>query len=248
MLRSLTTLAVFTFTFPACSNVTADELAGETAADDAAGGKADATAVDGAYTYFAVTPDLRKCLSPVCGGYFAARVNRSTTTCSNGHVAGSCYVAELDWSESNLPDALSQKLIDAAGKDASSGGVYAIARGRIAAQTYGNFGNLGRLVVTEAWVAESDSGSDGVFVKVKDNGIRCITVPCPSLTEKGLNTSRSANLAEIEWAPAGFTDREIEGFTSSLYAGGVILAGDRYTVPPHAKGRTATQAYHRLAP
>ena len=32
---------------------------------------------------------------------------------------------------------------------------------------------------------------DGVFAKVFENGIRCIAAPCPTLTEKGLNTGNT---------------------------------------------------------
>jgi hypothetical protein len=237
--------------FAACtSEDTTDELAGETAADDAGEGKADSGAPDGAYTYFSIERDERKCLSPVCGGFFLKRLNRTTTVCANGHSSASCYTPELDWHETNLDVDQQQKLLDAAFKGAYNGPVYGIVRGRFASKTYPGFGNLGRFVVTEAWVAETDAVADGVFVKVKDGGIRCIAAPCSSTIEKGLNTSRSAMIADIDWSPAGLTDREIEGFVQDLFKpNGALIAGSRYTVTQdgrHAKARTATAAYHML--
>ena len=74
--------------------------------------------------------------------------------------------------------------------------------------------------------------------------------PCPTITEKGLNESRSADIAAIDWSYAGLQEREVESFQAALSTdSGVILAGDRYTVHENgrsAKGRTATAAYSRL--
>ncbi|MDB4954544.1 MAG: hypothetical protein JWO36_2113 [Myxococcales bacterium] len=252
MLRSLMAVAALPLIFgSACATQSStDELAGETAADNVADGKADG-AVDGAYTYFQVSADLRKCLSPVCGGYFMARVNRSTTVCANGSSAASCYVPQLDWTEAHLRDDQQAKLLDAASQDATSDGVRALVRGRFASKTYPGHGNLGRFVVTEAWVAETSAVSGGVFVRVRDGGVRCIAAPCASTIEKGLNISRSAMIAEIDWSPAGLSSNEIQGFVDDLFTpSGAIIAGDRYTVTEagrHAKGRTATAAFHRLA-
>jgi len=234
--------------FAACAqSAPTDELAGETAADDAVDGKADA-AVDGAYTYYEVWTDLRKCASPICGGYFVARLNRSYTTCVDHQDRAACYVPTLDWSESLLAT-VQDKLVSAANADAMSPGVRAIVRGRFAPQQYAQ-GNLGRFIVTEAWVEEGDAVSDGVFVRAKTNHVQCITAPCPTITEKALNTSRSANIAGIEWSLASLTDRETESFQAALSTdSGVIIAGDRYTVTENghnAKGRTATAAYSRL--
>ena len=233
----------------ACSATTAtDELAGESTADDAVDGKADA-AVDGAYTYFEISRDLRKCASPICGGYFVARLNRSYTSCVDHVDRASCYVPALDWSEAGLSDGLQQKLVDAAQIDATTMGVHAIVRGRFAPQQYAQ-GNLGRFIVTEAWVEEGDAVSDGVFVRAKTNHIQCIAAPCPTITEKALNKSTTANIAAIDWSLAGLQEREIESFQTALSTdGGVIIAGDRYTYSENgrtAKGRTATAAYSRL--
>src|SRR3954454_19427534 len=102
MLRLTGALGAITLLLGACvASGPTDELAGETSADDAIDGKADG-AVDGAYTYFEVWSDLRKCASPVCGGFFLARLNRSYTTCADHTSKAACYVPALDWSEANL--------------------------------------------------------------------------------------------------------------------------------------------------
>lgn len=252
MLRSLKALAAVSFLFAsACSSTSEpDELAGESADDAALDGKAD-TAVDGAYTYFEIWRDMKKCAAPSCGGFYLQRLNRSTTVCHNGKSQWSCYVPQLDWAESKLRPDLQSSLIDAAGRDALAPGVIAIVRGRFAPKSYSGFGNLGRFVVTEAWVAEGNGVSDGVFAKVRDNGVRCIQSPCPTVTEKGLNTSRSANIHSLDWSVGGFEDDQISKMAMELVTrpSGVIIAGDRYTFKENginAKGRTVTAAYRRL--
>jgi eight-cysteine-cluster-containing protein len=252
MSRSLkAALAISILSISACaSDGVHDELAGETDEDAAEGGKADG-AIDGAYTYFEIYKDLRKCAAPSCGGFFLHRLNRTSTVCHNGSSRWSCYVPSLDWSESQLGDDQQSNLIDAAVRDATSYGVVAIVRGRFGAQSYSGFGNLGRFIVTEAWVAENNAVSDGVFTRVHDNGVRCITTPCPTIGEKALNTSRSANVHGLDWAVAGFDDEQIGKLSTEMVAslGGIIIAGDRYTFKENnqnAKGRTVTAAYRRL--
>jgi len=47
--------------------------------------------------FYSVRPDYRRCVSPLCGGYFVKRVNQSRTRCVNGRLMSECYVAEIDW-------------------------------------------------------------------------------------------------------------------------------------------------------
>src|SRR5262249_27080513 len=157
---------------------------------------------------FAISADLRKCAAPACGGFFLARLNRSTTICHDG-TAESCYTPVLDWSEAALGADLQAQLVDGATPDATSGGTRPIVPGRVAASNTTPVPSLGRFIVTEAWLGEADAQASGVFVKVVDNGTRCITEPCPWLTERGLNTSRSATIDEIDWSYAEFTTDQL---------------------------------------
>jgi hypothetical protein len=252
MNRSLIALAALPFFATACASSDAtDELGGETAADEALDSKADALGTEaGVYTYFEVWKDLRKCASPSCGGYFLHRLNRTSTSCHNGQLKWSCYVPELDWTQVDLSDEVKAKLEDGAMRGASTYGAIALVRGRFGAKTFTGFGNLGRFIVTEAWLAENDSISEGVFVKAADNGVRCIQAPCATVTEKALNTSRAANIAGIDWSVGGFDDEQIATYALDMTKpSGVIFAGDRYSFRENnvwAKGRTATAVYRRL--
>lgn len=233
---------------PACaSSDTDDELLADSTDDAAIAGKADS--VDGAYTYYSIKIDMRRCASPMCGGFFLSRVNRTTTTCHNGTTATKCYTPVLDWSEANLDQGQQDKLIGAAAKINST---FALVRGRFAPKnTTTPQPNLGRFIVTEAWIAEGPNVADGVFARVTQNGIRCIAAPCPSLTEKGLNTANTANISDLDFTPSDLSDREVQGFVDQYTApGGIIVAGDRYTFKfqgRSGKGRTVTNAFHRLA-
>ena len=133
----------------------------------------------------------------------------------------------------------------------SSHGAIAIVRGRFAPKTYARLGNLGRFIVTEAWVAESDAVSDGVFAQGarQRHPLHRGAVPDAS-TEKGLNTSRIGEhrrastgrwRASTRSRDRGLRDRAVRRSTAS------IIAGDRYTFNENgrtAKGRTATAAFH----
>jgi hypothetical protein len=223
-----------------------DELVGEAAGSQALDG-----AVDGAYTYFGITADLRRCPSPLCGGWFLARVNRATTSCHDGRPAATCYTPVLDWSDANLSAAQQAKLLDASSRDAGSGDVYAIVRGRFARTNSTPQPTTGRFVISEAWVAEGTGTPDGTFVRIVDNGVRCFVAPCPSVTETTLNMGRTADIAEIDWTPAGLTERELEGCIQAMSTpGGLLVAGYRYTMTANgvtASARSATVAYERLS-
>lgn len=242
-------ISLATLALAACADSgIVDELAGETAADEALDGKADG-AIDGSYTYFAISGDLRQCAFPSCGGFFLDRLNRSTTKCGDGQAREACYAPELDMGEAGLSAAGYDELVAAANASAG-GGVSAIVRGRFAHGNSTAQPELGRFIVTEVWVAQSAAVADGVFVRAKDNGLRCITAPCPTTTERALNTSRKANIAEIDFTPSGLDDDQVGELTQDLFQPyGLIFAGHRFDASVNgrdAKGRTATAVFRRV--
>lgn len=240
-------LLALSFVSACASNDVEDELLADSTDEAGLDGKADS--VDGAYTYYAIARDMRRCADPYCGGFNLARVNRSETMCHDNSKRASCYTPVLDWSESGLDEAQQAKLRERSEK---LGGRFALVRGRFAKKnTTTSVPSLGRFIVTEAWVAEGENAPEGVFARVTQNGIRCIAAPCPSLTEKGLNTGNTVNISDLDFSYSGLSDRQIEGFVSQYVApGGILVAGDRYTYKVSGrwgKGRTVTNAFHRLA-
>ena len=239
------TLASTSLFAAACAteDVTPDELAA-TDADAGNVGKADTT---GTYTYFTVTPDLRKCAAPTCGGYWVARVNRDTTRCVDGSYAAACYVWSLDLSGLGVSDSDLGKVQETA---RAGGDARVLLRGWIDKATVAGT-KTAVFTASEAWLAGTDSSPDGIFVEIHDNGIRCITTPCPSTSEYKLNSSLSAQIAGVDFSDSGATDRQIEAAMEQVATYGVIVAGHRYTVRDHgrtAKGRTASQYWTRVPP
>jgi hypothetical protein len=112
--------------------------------------------------YFMVRPDVRRCASPLCGGYWVSRVNNAQTRCANGRWARECYVAEIDWRGRVKIEARK-----------------ALLRGGIIARRYPNFGNLGAFRVTESWQSSTETPANGIVFRVRDRGLRCITHPSP---------------------------------------------------------------------
>jgi hypothetical protein len=215
-------------------------------------GESAITSATDASTYYAISSDVRRCASPACGGWFLQELNQSTTTCHDGRAAARCYTPVLDWSGTSVPEPRHAELTDAARTGATSGHVYAIVRGKFAStNTTTPRPELGRFIISEAWVAEGDGAAAGTFVWVKDNGLRCFAAPCPNLTERTLNTSQATDIAQVDFGPARLSDSEITECTDSTYGPeGLVVAGDRFTFQVNgttANGRTATQAYRSLA-
>lgn len=231
----------------------ASGVADEPTADPAGPAALEAAPSSDAYTYFAIRADPRKCASPVCGGWVLNAVNRATTQCHDGSVATSCYTPVLDWSQAGLSSDQQDAMLQACSQGALSSSVYAVVRGQFARRNHTTpRPDLGRFVISEAWLAEGDAVSAGAFVKLSDNGLRCFVAPCPSLTERTLNMASSTNIAGLDWAPSGMTDDQIAECTGDLVtADGLLVVGDRYTMTENgttAAGRTVTVAYQRLVP
>jgi hypothetical protein len=201
-------------------------------------------------TYFAITADLRRCASPMCGGWYVTPLNRRGVECPDERFAERCYTPALDWSDAELSADEQATMLEACRRGAIAGTPYAIVRGRFEAGNATPMPELGRFVVDEAWVAANEAPADGVFVRVADNGLRCFTTPCPSLTEHTLNRRRTIDIAGIDWSPAALTDEELDACIERLDTpDGLIVAGHRTTirgVAGTAPGRTATAAYLRL--
>lgn len=244
MFRNITTILFLSLpVLGACTNTSVvDELAGESAADNATAGKADSTALE---TFYTVRPDQRKCASPSCGGWFVSRVNHEKTRCADGVNRTECYVWNFDTSALGVTG---REL------DGFYAGLFAqteIVRGDLSQQTVVGK-RVGLFTATEAWQAGAVDGfADGVWVLAKDNGIRCITTPCNSMGEHKLNSVLSANIADLDFEPSGATEDEIAKAWDGYAKDGIIVVGDRYYETVNgksAKGRTVTQFFTKMQP
>jgi len=236
----VTALLLSVSLIPACAMEDQDELAPDELADesdlDGEAGKGDTA---DAFTYFQVTPDKRACsLDSDCGGFFISRVNRATTSCGfrGATPQARCYVRSILWSGTAMPASVAKSY-----EDRLRAGESILIRGDILPDPADRGSHL---AAKEVWVPGSEVGeATGVFVIAKDNGIRCITAPCPQVLETRLNANRAASIDTIDFTASGASDETIERAAEQLYTGaGVIVSGDRfYPYSGRGKGRRAGQ-------
>ncbi len=168
----------------------------------------------GAPHYYTVRPDLRRCVSPLCGGYWIKSINHIQTRCANGRSAKECYVAEIQWGE--------HPQVETRG---------AILRGNIVPKVFGQFGNLGAFRVTESWLPATDREPGGAFFLLKDRGIRCITYPCLTIHETKLNSPVQTNIAGVNLEGAGAAEDLVADAMRAMSVGdGLIVAGSHARV------------------
>jgi hypothetical protein len=231
--RSLFFVSLFALSFSACAGQAGSDSATDDASlsDDA---KADRTS--GGSSYFVIHADQRKCAAPACGGQFIKRVNFNSTTCVDGRSATECYVAAVDYTKANLDD-----------NDMSAlAGRPIVVKGSIAKQTYGK-STYGNLVVSEVWAAVAGSNESsgyaqvsGVVYRVKDNGVRCFTTPCPSDHETKLNGTTSRDIAGVDLSGVGATDEQIsDAYTAMTTSDGAFVDGSN--TPVSGPGGTMLQ-------
>ena len=241
IMRTALFLALMTSTLvPACAeSQPGDELAGETAADGEAG-KADKDGGAGVFTYYNLIPDTRACsldAGPDCGtGFFVSRANRSSTQCGRGPTTSQCKVHTIDWTGTAMPTSVAQGY-----EDDLRAGRPLLVRGSVVPSADDRALSV---AVTEVWVASQPEWVDGVFTLVKDNGLRCITAPCPSLTEQKLNSNLSANITGVDFEASGADPELIDLARNAMYGGdGVIVVGYRDYDSRDGKLRTANKFF-----
>jgi hypothetical protein len=174
-------------------------------------------------TFFTVRRDLRRCVSPICGGFFVKRVNLTSTPCGDGKPAPECYVARIDWNgHAEVEDGR------------------ALLRGNIISQRFQRFGKLAVLTVTESWQAASENQPAGVFFRVRDRGLRCIAAPCLTHHEARLNTTASRNIAGVDLSGANAEESTVSNADAAMTSqDGVLVAGSHAPVNGPA-GRSET--------
>ena len=214
-------------------------------------------------TFYLVRPDLRRCASPMCGGYFVRRVNSDRTQCANGRQMSECYVAIIDWSgiaeaeiiksiardmNTSDPNASTFTLTEYVVDFAKLNG--ALLRGAIVRKGNQN-GRYGVFKASEVWYAANDEKPYGDFYRVRDLGIKCIAAPCLTHQETKLNEPSQQKIAGIDLndARAGQTALE-QAQTEMTSSNGIIVSGGHSTVTgPAGRGLMlkASQFYLRQA-
>jgi hypothetical protein len=174
--------------------------------------------------YFIVTRrDNRKCLSPICGGFFVKRVNEATTVCADGSKQAECYVASIQLGGMGL----TPREEEAFRTSLESGQALVKAR---TYKTRFNHLTLGVLKANEGWVGATGAAVDGTFFRAADNGIRCIKAPCPSIGAFGLNGADSHNVINVLF-PDGADAEKVQLAQAALGTKEGILVGGGVALP-----------------
>ncbi|MDO9105554.1 MAG: hypothetical protein Q7U57_11395 [Methylovulum sp.] len=163
----------------------------------------DAFNPNGFYTF---RPDLRKCVSPLCGGIFVKEVNRKQTRCADGSLQQECYVATV----------INKQAFDITEA--------ALVQGKLLPKNYPGFGNLGEFVLTSAARSVTDKTVTWRFVGLENNGIVCITTPCFSVDEYSLNSVKIKEISEIDLESVGANKEDLQQAQDIIAGGGVLLA------------------------
>ncbi len=175
-------------------------------------------------TYFTFRRDLRRCASPLCGGYFVKRVNQARTRCAKGMMKNECYVAEMDWN--SQPEVDERK---------------AVIRGEMKDKSYEKRGRWEILLVTESWEAASESTSrSSTFYRVKDKGVRCITFPCPTHHGAKLNSTVSRDIAGVDLTSTGASDEAVSEANAAMTGSDGIVVVGSYVPVKGPGGRSVT--------
>ena len=142
--------------------------------------------------YWVVTRrDFRRCMAPLCGGYYVKRVNRATTVCADGKPAAECYVGSIGLNGMDLSAREEETF-----RGAIDSG-RAVMKARLYKTRWNGNAIIGTLKANEGWIGATGSAADGTFFRVFDNGIRCIKAPCPSTTATALNGGDSYNVIKV---------------------------------------------------
>ena len=172
--------------------------------------------------YFTVARDLRRCASPMCGGYFVTPLNASAARCADGTAASRCYVASLDLAGLGLP---------AAQREAVAGGLAShVLYGRVAAASGHTFG---RFAATQAWRSVTGALPTQSLSRVSTTGTMCAFIPCDRLAMQRVNSSAGAlpilgvDVTALRTSPE-LRDDVLGGATRDA---GVLVAGVRSTMP-----------------
>jgi hypothetical protein len=209
-----------------CAAETATDAAGADGSEEVAASEDAITGAPSNAGYYVVTHhDFRKCVSPLCGGFFVKRLNQATTLCADGTPQAECYVASITFNGMGL----STREADGFRADLESG--KALVKARSYKTKFGAT-TLGTLKASEGWVAATGSAADGTFYRVADNGLRCVKAPCPSTTAYALNVGDDHNVINVNLgntatpAAPDALDRATQAVGTTeglLIAGGIAL-------------------------
>ncbi len=162
--------------------------------------------------YYTARPDLRKCMSPMCGGYFVKAVNKRKTQCADGTRQRECYVSSIEAPNSPSGPGLKTPLF---------------LLGKIVPQEIAGFGKFGVFKAKLAQIAASEKTAGGLFYATENNGIVCISDPCFSYDQEVLNRQRELTVSSINFDSSGAAKEKIAAAREMLAEGETLYASGK---------------------
>lgn len=217
LFRRLSVLLLSSLAFAGCAADAGEEA--DTTEDAISGESSDAG-------YFVVTQrDKRKCTFPLCGGWFVKRANEEKTRCADGTLATECYVGTIELAGARL------SAREEAGVRAAMEKGLVLLKARSYERSFFGF-DVGALEVDEIWLAATGSPATGTFYRTADNGIRCVTTPCPSTRASVLNESAALDVVDVildQTARDAEPAKLLRASEALATREGILVAGDLLT-------------------
>jgi len=174
------------------------------------------TAVNGAElgtstrTYVRLRRDMRRCVSPMCGGYYVHDVNRATLREE--------YVSGLDFSTSGLSDEVQADVFNAADGEVVLYGKLGPTEPRFQTRPF---------IVTSAW-----RGMPGVaaaagesFYKTQAMNVQCFAAPCPTLKATKLHSTAATLATGLDTSRASLRLVDDAWLADQVMNKGALVAG-----------------------
>ncbi|HMJ13219.1 MAG TPA: DUF6748 domain-containing protein [Polyangiaceae bacterium] len=192
--------------------------------------------------YFSVRPDLRRCIAPLCGGFWFKSVNQKVTRCFDGSDAAECYAGDIDFTAL----ALNEEEAQYARNRAAQGRL--VLKGKFAEGTWKEFDEVARFAALDAWDAATDRAPGGTFYFAQREPIVCIRYPCDDISATQLNVPSSTSLfAGIDFSATGASPAQVQDAYKRLEHEGLVLAAFAGTGPEAERVLEAQQYYSKLS-
>ncbi len=170
---------------------------------------------EGDTIYVVTRHDERKCMAPMCGGWYVKAVNKTKTTCFDGTKAADCYVSEIDLSALELPALQNEQV-----------GYGVLAGTVLVSGEYTDVGyNSAKLTGYKAFERRTDAAPTGTHYLLASSGIVCITTPCPSLQTTKLNSNEVKALTDVDFSRLALAPEELDATITSVYETGLVTSG-----------------------
>eukprot|EP01060_Flectonema_neradi_P013828 TRINITY_DN2056_c0_g1_i1.p1 TRINITY_DN2056_c0_g1~~TRINITY_DN2056_c0_g1_i1.p1 ORF type:complete len:274 (+),score=50.33 TRINITY_DN2056_c0_g1_i1:115-936(+) len=163
--------------------------------------------------YYLIKQDLRKCVHPLCGGWWIERVNKRRMRCADGNKAESCYIAEIEGDSRPEFTVFNQERL---------------IKGEFTTKEWEHFGTLGHFVLDSHFASATDAAGTGKYYGVQNNFIQCVTTPCNTYTEYVLNKRKTKGISGIDFGDLATQNADMVSWAQSQLASGevVIMSGD----------------------